>query len=133
MCIRDSRDNVDARNSTMNLTIHKVGQMDPIVTENNLVSVIADNGSSDTFDSVDPNDWVRGLKKNTLTGDYSGPKVAPHSEDISMAWNLCPHGCGPGEYVVHITLVEEGGMVPWKDGDNVWEREYSLVILQSSS
>ena len=127
------RDNVDARNSTMNLTIHKVGQMDPIVTENNLVSVIADNGSSDTFDSVDPNDWVRGLKKNTLTGDYSGPKVAPHSEDISMAWNLCPHGCGPGEYVVHITLVEEGGMGPWKDGDNVWEREYSLVILQSSS
>jgi len=35
--------------------------------------------------------------------------------------------------VVHITLVEEGNMVPWKDGDNVWEMEYTLSILQSSS
>ena len=127
------RDNVDARNSTMNLTIQKVGQMDPIVSVNGLVSEIATSGPSDTFESVDPNDWARGLRKNTLTGDYSGPKVAPHSEDVSMAWDLCPDGCGPGEYVVHITLVEESDMVPWKDGDNVWEREYSLVILQSSS
>ncbi len=128
------RDNVDARNSTMNITIHKVGQMDPIVSETGLVSEIASSGPADTFESVDPNDWVRGLKKNTLTGDYSGPKVAPHSEDVSMAWDICPEGgCGPGEYVVQITLVEEGEMVPWKDGDNVWERVYSLVILQSSS
>ena len=127
------RDNVDASNSTMNLTIHKVGQMDPIVSEYGLVSEIANNGPSDTFDSVDANDWVRGLKKNALTGDYSGPKVAPHSADVSMAWNLCPDGCGPGEYVVHITLMEEGGMVPWRDGDNVWVVEYTLSILQSSS
>ena len=127
------RDNVDASNSTMNLTIHKVGQMDPIVSEYGLVSEIANNGPSDTFDSVDANDWVRGLKKNALTGDNSGPKVAPHSADVSMAWNLCPEGCGPGEYVVHITLMEEGGMVPWRDGDNVWVVEYTLSILQSSS
>lgn len=127
------RDNVDASNSTMNLTIHKVGQMDPIVSEYGLVSEIASNGPSDTFDSVDANDWVRGLKKNALTGDYSGPKVAPHSADVTMAWNLCPDGCGPGEYVVHITLMEEGGMVPWRDGDNVWVVEYTLSILQSSS
>ena len=127
------RDNVDASNSTMNLTIHKVGQMDPIVSEYGLVSEIANNGPSDTFDSVDANDWVRGLKKNALTGDYSGPKVAPHSADVSMAWNLCSDGCGPGEYVVRITLMEEGGMVPWRDGDNVWVVEYTLSILQSSS
>jgi len=127
------RDNVDASNSTMNLTIHKVGQMDPIVSEYGLVSEIANNGPSDTFDSVDANDWVRGLKKNALTGDNSGPKVAPHSADVSMAWNLCSDGCGPGEYVVHITLMEEGGMVPWRDGDNVWVVEYTLSILQSSS
>lgn len=127
------RDNVDASNSTMNLTIHKVGQMDPIVSEYGLVSEIANNGPSDTFDSVDVNDWVRGLKKNALTGDYSGPKVAPHSADVSMAWNLCPDGCGPGEYVVHITLMEEGGMVPWRDSDNLWVVEYTLSILQSSS
>ena len=127
------RDNVDARNSTMNLTIHKVGVMKPIVSEFGSVSEIAGNGSSDIFDSVDPSDWLRGLKKNTLTGDYSGPKVAPHFEDVSMAWDLCPDGCGPGEYVVHITLVEEGDMVPWKDGDNTWKKEYTLSILQSSS
>ena len=107
--------------------------MDPIVSVNGLVSVIASSGPSETFESVDPNDWVRGLKKNTLTGDYSGPKVAPHSEDVSMAWDLCSDGCGPGEYVIHITLIEDGKMVPWKDGDNVWEREYTLIILQSSS
>ena len=117
----------------MNLTIQKVGQMDPIVSVNGMGSVFASSGTSDPFESVDPNDCVRGLKKNTLTGDYSGPKVAPHSEDVSMAWDLCPDGCGPGEYVVHITLVEEGSMVPWKDGDNVWEMEYTLSILQSSS
>jgi len=127
------RDNVDARNSTMSLTIHKVGQMDPIVSEYGLVSEIADGGPSDTFASVDPDEWVRGLKKNTLTGAYSGPKVAPHPEDVSMAWDLCPDGCGPGEYVVNITLVEDGEMIPWGDGDNTWEREYTLSILQSSS
>ena len=132
------RDNVDALNSTMSITIYKVGTMKPIVNETGSVSIISDGkvgvpSPSETFESVDPNDWLRGLKKNTLTGDYSGPKVAPHSEDVSMAWNLCEYGCGPGEYVIHITLVEEGSMVPWKDGDNVWEREYSLVILQSSS
>jgi len=127
------RDNVDAQNSTMNLTIHKTGQMEPIVSVYGLVSEIAGDGPTETFDSVDTNDWVRGLKKNSLTGEYSGPKVAPHSEDVPMAWNLCPEGCGPGEYLVQISLVEEGEMVPWGDGDNVWEREYTLSILQSSS
>ena len=127
------RDNVDALNSTMNLTVQKVGQMDPMISVYGSVSDIALAGTSATFDSVDPNDWVRGLKKNSLTGDYSGPKVAPHSEDVSMAWDLCSDGCGPGEYVIHITLIEDGKMVPWKDGDNVWEREYTLIILQSSS
>jgi len=127
------RDNVDAQNSTMNLTIHKTGQMEPIVSVYGLVSEIASDGPSETFDSVDPNNWIRGLKKNSLTGEYSGPKVAPHSEDVTMAWNLCPDGCGPGEYLVQISLVEEGEMVPWDDGDNVWEREYTLSILQSSS
>jgi len=127
------RDNVDAQNTTMNLTIHKVGQMDPIVNVSGVVSEIADDGPSETFDSVNASEWVRGLKKNTLTGVYSGPKVAPHSEDVSMAWDLCLDGCGPGEYLVHVSLVEESKMIPWQDGDNTWEREYTLIILQSSS
>ena len=131
------RDNVDAGNSTMNLTIQKVGQMGPIVNVSGLVSEIASDGSnglspSDTFESVDDEEWVRGLRKNSLTGGFLGPKVAPHSQDISMAWDLCPSGCGPGDYLIHISLTEINDMVPWQDGENTWQREYTLRILQSS-
>ena len=131
------RDNVDAENSTMNLTIQKVGQMESIVNVSGLVSEIASDGSnglspSDTFESVDDEDWVRGLRKNSLTGGYLGPKVAPHSQDISMAWDLCPSGCGPGDYLIQISLTEVNDMVPWQDGENTWQREYTLRILQSS-
>ena len=131
------RDNVDAENSTMNLTIQKVGQMEPIVNVSGLVSEIASDGSnglspSDTFESVDDEEWVRGLRKNSLTGGFLGPKVAPHSQDISMAWDLCPSGCGPGDYLIQISLTEINDMVPWQDGENTWQREYTLRILQSS-
>ena len=131
------RDNVDAENSTMNLTIQKVGQMESIVNVSGLVSEIASDGSnglspSDTFESVDDEEWVRGLRKNSLTGGYLGPKVAPHSQDISMAWDLCPSGCGPGDYLIQISLTEVNDMVPWQDGENSWQREYTLRILQSS-
>ena len=131
------RDNVDAENSTMSLTIQKVGQMEPIVNVSGLVSEIASDGSnglspSDTFESVDDEEWVRGLRKNSLTGGFLGPKVAPHSQDISMAWDLCPSGCGPGDYLIQISLTEINDMVPWQDGENTWQREYTLRILQSS-
>ena len=131
------RDNVNAENSTMNLTIQKVGQMEPIVNVSGLVSEIASDGSnglspSDTFESLDDEEWVRGLRKNSLTGGFLGPKVAPHSQDISMAWDLCPSGCGPGDYLIQITLTEVNDMVPWQDGENTWQREYTLRILQSS-
>ena len=131
------RDNVDAENSTMNLTIQKIGQMESIVSVSGLVSEIASDGSnglspSDTFESVDDEEWARGLRKNSLTGGYLGPKVAPHSQDISMAWDLCPSGCGPGDYLIQISLTEVNDMVPWQDGENTWEGEYTLRILQSS-
>ncbi len=133
------RDNVDAENSTMNLTIQQIDPYTgvpiglPMVSETGVVSDIASKGASETFDSVDPNDWVRGLKKNTLSNEYLGPKVAPHSQDISMAWDLCDSGCGPGEYLVQISLTEASEMVPWQDGENTWERKYTIIILQSSS
>ena len=131
------RDNVDAENSTMNLTIQKVGQMVPIVNVSGSVTEIASDRSSgispsDTFESVDDEEWVRGLRKNSLTGGFLGPKVAPHSQDISMAWDLCPSGCGPGDYLIQISLTEVNDMVPWQDGENNWQREYTLRILQSS-
>ncbi len=127
------RDNVDAQNSTMNLTIQKVGQQSPIVSISGQVSELAGDGPSDFFDSVGSEDWLRGLKKNTLTGEYGGPSVAPHSQDIAMAWDLCPSGCGPGDYLVHIELYEESDMVPWSTGQNSWSADYTLRILQSSS
>ena len=121
----------------MNLTIQKVGQMEPIVSVSGLVFEIASDGSnglspSDTFESVDDEEWVRGLRKNSLTGGYLGPKVAPHTQDVSMAWDLCPTGCGPGDYMIQISLTEVNDMVPWQDGENTWQREYTLRILQSS-
>ena len=126
------RDNVDAENSSMNLTITRVGQMEPIVSVMGLVSTIASDGPSQTFHSVDSESWSRGLKKNGLTGDYGGPKVAPHSQDIGLAWDLCANGCGPGEYIVNVQLWEESEMVPWSTSQNSWQREYTLSILQSS-
>ena len=49
-----------------------------------------------------------------------------------MAWDLCPSGCGPGDYLIQISLTEVNDMVPWQDGENTWEGEYTLRILQSS-
>ena len=126
------RDNVDAENSTINITIKKTGQMTPIVSLSGVVSEIAADGPTETFQSVGEG-WLRGLKTNSLTGKSIGPKVAPHSEDIAMAWNLCPEGCGPGEYLIQIELREKSEMVPWSTGENSWSNEYTLSILQSSS
>ena len=126
------RDNVDAENSSMNLTITRVGQMEPIVSVMGLVSTIASDGPSQTFHSVDSESWSRGLKKNGLSGDYGGPKVSPHSQDIGLAWDLCANGCGPGEYIVNVQLWDESEMVPWSTSQNSWQREYTLSILQSS-
>ena len=127
------RDNVDAEKSTMNLTIQKLGQLAPIVSIYGPVSELAADGPSDKFEAVEPEEWLRGLKKNSLTGKEGGPSVAPHSQDIAMAWELCPSGCGPGDYLVHIELFEESEMVPWNTGQNSWSADYTLRILQSSS
>ncbi|RAH05877.1 MAG: hypothetical protein CMA00_003410 [Methanobacteriota archaeon] len=127
------RDNVDAENSTMNLTIQKVGQMEPIVSVFGSVSEIAAAGPGDAFESVEPEDWRRGLRKNSLTNEYVGPKVAPHPQDVAMAWDLCPDGCGPGEYIVKVELYEEGDMIPWSTSRNSWSADFTISILQSSS
>ncbi len=124
------RDNVDAQNSTINLTIHRLPAMEMVVSVSGRVSDIAGSGPSETFNSVDPNDWVRGMKKNSLTGDTTGPMVAPHSDDVSMAWDLCSDGCSPGKFLIHISLAEENGMIPWQDGENTWEGEYTLSLVQ---
>lgn len=120
------RDNVDAGNSTIFLTISKQGQEGKIVNLGGLVSEIAEAGPSEKFDSV--SEWHRGLRKNTLTGDFAGPIVAPNSQDIGMAWDLCGDGCGPGEYLIQIELSEEGA--PWSTGQNTWSREYRLLVSQ---
>ena len=130
------RDNVDAENSTMNLTIQKVGQMELIVNVSGLVSEIASDGSnglspSDTFESVDDEEWVRGFGRTHLQG-FLGAKGGPTLAGYLHGVGSCPSGCGPGDYLIQISLTEINDMVPWQDGENTWQREYTLRILQSS-
>jgi|TARA_B100000586_G_scaffold50437_1_gene33619 hypothetical protein len=116
------RDNVDAGNSTMSLTITQRGQPDPLAHAEGLVKDQA--APSAVFDGV--GEWQRGLWKNTLSGEFAGPLVAPNSLDIGMAWDLGT--IGPGEYFVQIELVENGA--PWSTGQNTWSNEYRLLITQ---
>ena len=95
------RDNVDAENSTMNLTIQKVGQMEPIVSVSGLVLEIASDGSkglspSDTFESVDDEEWVRGLRKTHSRG-VTWDQRFPHTRRMSP-WlgTFAPVGVVPG-------------------------------------
>ena len=125
------RDNVDAENATMNLRITYKGEEK--VNISGVVSQLASQGPSAKFDSVDSEDWLRGMKKNTLTSVEMGPKVAPHSLDIAMAWDLCPtSGCSPGKYEVSIYLSEENEMVPWESGQNSWYAEYTVSVARTS-
>ena len=116
------RDNVDAGNSTMSLTITQQGQPDPLAHAEGLVKDQA--SPSAVFAGV--GEWQRGLWKNTLSGEFAGPLVAPNSLDIGMAWDLGT--IGPGEYFVQIELVENGA--PWSTGQNTWSNEYRLLITQ---
>jgi hypothetical protein len=116
------RDNVDAGNSTMSITITQEGQPDPLAHAEGLVKDQA--ALSAVFDGV--GEWQRGLWKNSLSGDFAGPLVAPNSLDIGMAWDL--GAIGPGEYSVQIDLVENGA--PWSTGQNTWSNEYRLLITQ---
>jgi hypothetical protein len=116
------RDNVDAGNSTMSITITQEGQPDPLAHAEGLVKDQA--ALSAVFDGV--GEWQRGLWKNSLSGDFAGPLVAPNSLDIGMAWDL--GAIGPGEYSVQIYLVENGA--PWSTGQNTWSNEYRLLITQ---
>jgi len=121
------RDNVDAQNSTISLTISRKGQVEPIVDVSGTVQEIAETGSSEKFYSVE--NWQRGMLKNTLTDEQLGPKVAPNPSDIGMAWDICElSGCGPGEYTISLQMSEEGA--PWKSGQNSWSTEYKILISQ---
>ena len=124
------RDNVDAENATMVASVWYHGELledsegsvignltDGSVVVGSLTDAMAD------YSAVDGN-WTRGYAKNTLTSDQMGPKVAPRSEDIGLAWDLGE--LGPGEYEVRVTLSEVGD--PWEQ--NVWTANYRLVITQ---
>jgi len=124
------RDNVDSKNVTMDLIIRYKGE--ELLNETGLVSTLAAAGPSQTFESIESEDWLRGMKKNSLTNEFIGPKVAPHDEDIGMAWDLCGGGCSPGDYEIFIHLVEESEMIPWETGKNSWSAEYTLSIARTS-
>ena len=89
--------------------------------------------SSNEVDDVEDEEWLRGLEKNTLTGKYGGPKVAPIAQDIGMAWVLCPGGCDVGKYFVEIELVEDDSRVPWSTTQNVWSAEFTLTVMKAAT
>ncbi|MCH2428332.1 MAG: hypothetical protein MK168_03255 [Candidatus Thalassarchaeum sp.] len=128
------RDNVDAANSTMTMIIYEKDNRDqPLVSVQGTAMQIAAAGPSSTFDDVEDEEWLRGLEKNTLTGKYGGPKVAPIAQDIGMAWVLCPGGCDVGKYFVEIELVEDDSRVPWSTTQNVWSAEFTLTVMKAAT
>ncbi|MFL2956115.1 MAG: hypothetical protein ACJZ39_01460 [Candidatus Thalassarchaeaceae archaeon] len=109
------RDNVDAESANIVVSIWggKLGT-EMISLANG--TVIDQVSAQETFNQVE--NWTN-LDKN------GNPRVATHSKDIGMAYDLGT--LTPGEYRVRVHLSEEGD--PWDTND--WEREYTLKIRQS--
>jgi hypothetical protein len=105
-------DNVDSASATIVVSHWFHGAMVEELA-NGTVSEQTDHIA--TFAAVDA--WER-LDKS------GNSKVIGHAEDIGVAWDLGT--MGPGEHQIKIKLVEEGD--PW--AQNVWERTYTIVIIQ---
>jgi len=121
------RDNVNASDALMTMTITKKGIEEPIISVSGTASEIADSGPGGDFQSVQ--EWSRGMHRNTLMKVYTDyPKVASNELDIGMAWNLCEGGCEPGIFTISIELSEESSV--WSNGENAWSQEYTLRISQ---
>ncbi|MBR17950.1 MAG: hypothetical protein CMA87_03240 [Euryarchaeota archaeon] len=121
------RDNVNATNAQMSMTITKKGIEEPIISASGTVSDIANSGPGEDFQSVQ--EWSRGMHWNALMKFHTDhPKVAPNGQDIGMAWNLCEGGCEPGIFTISIELSEDSSV--WSNGLNTWSQEYTVRISQ---
>jgi len=121
------RDNVNATDAQMTMTVTQKGIEDPIMLVSGKASEIANSGPAQEFQSVQ--EWSRGMNYNSLMKKYTDyPKVAPNEKDIGMAWELCDGGCDPGTFTITVELSEESSV--WSTGLNTWSQEYTLRISQ---
>ncbi len=105
------RDNVDAKGANMIVTVWKYGELEQSLANGTAIEQTQAQADFDAFNGT----WLR------------GNKVAPHSQDIGMAFDLGT--LSVNEYKIRIHLWEDGE--PWDV--NEWEREYTLKLVMSST
>ena len=105
------RDNVDAEGANMIVTVWKYGELEQSLANGTAIEQTQAQADFDAFNGT----WLR------------GNKVAPHSQDIGMAFDLGT--LSVNEYKIRIHLWEDGD--PWDV--NEWEREYTLKLVMSST
>ena len=114
------RDNVDAETAVMTASVWYRGEM---IANLSAGAVGELSEAQERFDEVGSN-WTRGDKKNTLTNEVLGPKVASRAEDVGLAWDITDMELG--DYEVRISLSEVGD--PWEQ--NVWDAVYTINIVR---
>ncbi len=114
------RDNVNAETAMMTASVWFHGQMIANLSDGAVGEL---SEAQVRFDEVGSN-WTRGDKKNTLTNDVIGPKVASRAEDVGLAWDIS--GMELGDYEVRINLSEVGD--PWEQ--NIWDAVYTINIVR---
>jgi hypothetical protein len=102
------RDNVDAENANILVTLNHNSLNDEIILANG--TVIEQSEAINRFNSVET--WNRGEATN-IQKEYTGfPKVASNIKDIGLAWNLAEEldkeNINLGEYEIFIQIVENG-------------------------
>lgn len=126
------RDNVDAENANILVTINHNSLNEIIVLANG--SVIEQTEAINKFNSVET--WTRGEATN-IQKEYTGfPKVASNIKDIGLAWNLAEElgkeDINLGEYEIFVEIIEDGEHVePF--GENIWSKTFILKIVQTES
>jgi hypothetical protein len=126
------RDNVDAENANILVTLNHNSLNDEIILANG--TVIEQSEAINRFNSVET--WNRGEATN-IQKEYTGfPKVASNIKDIGLAWNLAEEldkeNINLGEYEIFIQIVENGEHVePF--GENIWSKSFILKIVQTES
>ena len=114
------RDNVNAETAMMTASVWFRGEMIANLSDGAVGEL---SEAQVRFDEVGSN-WTRGDKKNSLTNDVLGPKVASRTEDVGLAWDIS--GMELGDYEVRINLSEVGD--PWEQ--NTWDAVYTINIVR---
>jgi len=126
------RDNVDAENAKILVTLNHNSLSEPIILANG--TVILQIEAIDKFNSVE--NWTRGEATNIKKENTGFPKVASNTKDIGMAWNLAEQmnkdNINLGEYEIFIEIMEDEDHVePF--GVNTWSKTITLKLIQTES